>query len=69
LLSDSFLPQGSAVAVPYVEMTASLIAFTIPLGVGLLIRRFKPKVARFLSERMMKPFSFLCIFVMLVVTE
>ena len=69
IFSDYFLPPGSPVTVPYLEMTVSLVAFTLPLGLGLLLRRFKPRIAQFLSEKMMKPFSFFCIFVMLVVRK
>jgi len=61
LLSGFFLPPGSAVQVPYIEMSISLVTLTLPLGIGLLIRRCKPKVAQFLVDKVLKPFSFVII--------
>lgn len=64
LLSDFFLPPGSAVQVPYVDMTISLITLTIPLAAGLLIRRCKPKVAEYLVSKVLKPCSFVIMILM-----
>lgn len=61
LLSGFFLPPGSPIQVPYVEMSISLVTLTLPLGIGLLIRRCKPKVADFLVNKLLKPCSFVII--------
>ncbi|EFX76606.1 hypothetical protein DAPPUDRAFT_248773 [Daphnia pulex] len=62
LLSPFFLPPGSSVQVPFLDMAVSLILLTVPLGIGLLIRRFKLSVAEFLTVKIIKPFSFFFIF-------
>lgn len=64
LLSGFFLPPGSSVQVPYLDMTISLICLTVPLAIGLLIRRFKRNWADFISTKVIKPFSFIIIFIM-----
>ena len=64
LLSGFFLPEGSAVQVPYLDMAVSLILLTVPLGIGLLIRRFKLSLAEFLAVKVIKPFSFFFIIFM-----
>ena len=58
LLSRFFLPEGSVVKVPFLDMAVSLILLTVPLGIGLAIRRFKLSVAEFLTVKVIKPFSF-----------
>ncbi|KAK4024157.1 hypothetical protein OUZ56_009545 [Daphnia magna] len=58
LLSGYFLPEGSSVQVPFLDMAVSLILLTFPLGIGLLIRRFKLSLAEFLTVKIIKPFSF-----------
>ncbi|KAI9555076.1 hypothetical protein GHT06_017591 [Daphnia sinensis] len=64
LLSGFFLPEGSSVKVPYVNMAISLILLTFPLGIGLLIRRFKLSLAEFLTGKILKKFSvFFIIFI------
>lgn len=64
LLSGFFLPEGSSVQVPYVNMAISLILLTFPLGIGLLIRRFKLSLAEFLTGKILKKFSvFFIIFI------
>lgn len=55
LLSGFFLPEGSSVQVPYLDMAISLILLTFPLGIGLLIRRFKLSLAEFLTVKIIKP--------------
>jgi hypothetical protein len=57
LLSGFFLPEGSSVKVPYVNMTLSLILLTVPLGIGILIRLFKLSLAEFLTGKILKKFS------------
>jgi sodium/bile acid cotransporter 3/5 len=57
LLSPFFLPPGSSVQVPFLDMAVSLILLTVPLGIGLLIRRFKLSVAEFLTVKIIKPVS------------
>ncbi|XP_057377742.1 ileal sodium/bile acid cotransporter-like [Daphnia carinata] len=64
LLSGFFLPEGSSVQVPYVNMAISLILLTFPLGIGILIRRFKLPLAEFLTGKILKKFSiFFIIFI------
>ena len=57
-LSRFFLPEGAIVIVPYLDMAVSLILLTVPLGIGILIRRFQLSVAEFLTVKVIKPFSF-----------
>ena len=68
LLSGFFLPPDSEVQVPFVDMTVSLILLTAPLGIGLLIRRFKQTWADFLVAKVLKPFSFVLLVAMFSVT-
>ena len=64
LLSGFFLPEGSSVKVPYDNMALSLILLTVPLGIGLMIRRFKLSLAEFLTGKILKKFSvFFIIFI------
>ncbi|CAM1320564.1 Uncharacterised protein g7518 [Pycnogonum litorale] len=48
------------VKVPYKNLLLSLIALIIPIGIGLLIKRFKPRIAEILSK-MLAPISILLI--------
>lgn len=45
--------------VPFLDMAVSLILLTFPLGIGLLIRRFKLSLAEFLTVKIIKPVSFI----------
>lgn len=67
LLSDFFLPPESEIKVPYVDMSISLITLTLPLGIGLLIRHCKPKIAEFLVLKVLKPCSFVIMILMFTV--
>ena len=62
LLSGYFISEGSVVKVPFLDIAMSLIFLTFPLGIGLLIRRFRSDVAQFITVKCIKPFS---IFVLL----
>lgn len=53
-------------AVPFSNLIVSLVALTIPLGIGLLIQYKRPKWAK-VSERIVKPFSVAILLVALVV--
>ena len=69
LLAGYFLDENSMVQVPFVDIALSLIFLTIPIGIGLLIRRCKPKVAEFVTNKFIKPFSFFVIVLMLGVND
>lgn len=56
--------NGNQLKVPYSDMVVSLFLLTIPIGIGLLIRRFKRNVAEFISTKIIKPFTFCCILTM-----
>ena len=64
LLSGFFLPEGSVVQVPYLDLAISLILLTIPISMGLIIRRYARKVADFVTLKFIKPFSF-CILIII----
>jgi len=64
LLSGFFLTEGSMVQVPFLDIALSLIFLTIPIGIGQLIRYFKPNIAKFITEKFIKPFSF-CVILLL----
>ncbi|KAG0413998.1 hypothetical protein HPB47_008863 [Ixodes persulcatus] len=53
-------------AVPFSNLIVSLVALTIPLGIGLLIQYKRPKWGK-ASERIVKPFSVAILLVALVV--
>ena len=57
LLSGYFVSEGSVVKVPFLDIALSLIFLTLPLGIGLLIRHYKPDVAQFITAKCIKPFS------------
>ena len=64
LLSGFFLNESSNVQVPFLDIALSLIFLTIPIGIGQLIRYFRPKMASFITDKFIKPFSF-CIILLL----
>lgn len=47
--------------IPYVRLLSSLLLFLLPVGIGILIKRYRPKWAEF-SKKIIRPYS---IFVML----
>lgn len=69
LLSGFFLPEGSAVQVPYLDLAISLILLTVPISIGLLIRRYARKVADFVTLKFIKPFSFVLLFIVFGVSH
>ena len=50
------LLREANIVVPYFNLITSLVILTITLGIGLLIQRYKPKVAHFL-KKIMKPMT------------
>lgn len=51
------------IEIPYRSIASSAIGLIVPLGIGLLIQRFLPRVSRFMV-RILKPFSaFLIVFI------
>ena len=57
LLSGHFLNENSVVKVPFKDIILSLVFLTFPLAIGLLIRRYKPDIAQFITAKCIKPFS------------
>lgn len=54
-LGRNFFAVGE-LKVPYVRLLASLLLFIFPVGIGLLIKRFRPKWAEF-SKKIIRPYS------------
>jgi solute carrier family 10 (sodium/bile acid cotransporter), member 3/5 len=64
LLSGFFVPEDSEVTVPYRDLALSLVLLTVPIGFGLLARRFARRLADFITNKFIKPFSF-CVLVLI----
>lgn len=52
--------RDGKVTLPYLNLVGSLILLTLPIGIGMLIRRYKVKLANF-SEKIIRPFTIFCI--------
>ena len=59
LLAGFFVSESSMVKVPFLEIAMTLVFLTVPLGLGLLIRRFYPKIAQYVTDKIVKPLCFI----------
>lgn len=48
--------------IPYINLAGSLILLTLPIGIGLLIRQYSPRLTR-VSEKIIKPFTIIIVLV------
>ena len=60
IFSFLFTSDYGKVKLPFKKITFLIIGFTVPIGIGLLIRRCKPRAADFL-KKMLKPLAALFI--------
>ncbi|XP_013785663.1 uncharacterized protein LOC106469698 [Limulus polyphemus] len=63
-LGSQMLPLGE-LSIPFEKLVTSLIGLTIPIGIGILIQRFKPRWADF-SRKIIRPFTLICVAISLV---
>lgn len=52
--------------IPYVNLAGSLVLLTLPIGIGLLIQQYSPRLSK-ISRKIIKPFTLICVFVGIVV--
>ncbi|CAL1274276.1 unnamed protein product [Larinioides sclopetarius] len=48
--------------IPYINLAGSLVLLTFPVGIGLLIQQYSPRLSK-LSQKIIKPFTLICVFV------
>lgn len=48
--------------IPYINLAGSLVLLTLPIGIGLLIRQYSPRLTR-VSEKIIKPFTIIIVLV------
>lgn len=48
--------------IPYINLAGSLIVLTLPIGIGLLIQQYSPRLSK-ISRKIIKPFTLICVFV------
>lgn len=48
--------------IPYVNLAGSLIILTLPIGIGMLIQQYSPRLSK-ISRKIIKPFTLICVFV------
>ncbi|XP_035215145.1 P3 protein-like, partial [Stegodyphus dumicola] len=46
--------------IPYVNLAGSLILLTLPIGIGLLIQQYSPRLSK-ISRKIIKPFTLICV--------
>lgn len=63
-LGHHIFAQGK-LSVPYARVMEVAVALVIPLGIGLLIQKYLPRVSKFLV-RILKPFSTLLILFIII---
>ncbi|XP_076370869.1 hepatic sodium/bile acid cotransporter-like isoform X2 [Tachypleus tridentatus] len=63
-LGSQMMPLGE-LSIPFEKLVTSLIGLTIPIGIGILIQRFKPRWADF-SRKIIRPFTLICVAISLV---
>ncbi|XP_023224564.1 ileal sodium/bile acid cotransporter-like [Centruroides sculpturatus] len=56
----SSLFRNGKVTLPYLNLFGSLVLLTLPIGIGMLIRKYKTKWANF-SDKIIRPFTIVCI--------
>ncbi|KAK2708603.1 hypothetical protein QYM36_014262, partial [Artemia franciscana] len=64
LLSGYYLNDYGNVKVPFDNLIMSLVTLTLPLGVGLLIRKYKRNWADFITDHVVKPTSLILMIAM-----
>ncbi|GIX81470.1 solute carrier family 10 member 6 [Caerostris darwini] len=48
--------------IPYINLAGSLVLLTFPLGIGILIRQYSPRLSK-VSRKIIKPFTLICVIV------
>lgn len=48
--------------IPYINLAGSLVLLTFPVGIGLLIQQYSPRLSK-ISQKIIKPFTLICVFV------
>lgn len=58
----SSLFRDKEATIPYINLAGSLILLTLPIGIGLLIQQYSPRLSK-ISRKIIKPFTLICVFI------
>ncbi|CAL1274278.1 unnamed protein product [Larinioides sclopetarius] len=54
--------RNSEATIPYINLVGSLLLLTFPVGIGLLIQQYSPRLSK-ISQKIFKPLTLICVFV------